>query len=144
MMIAPMPTSTLLPMVQPCSMALWQKAPGASACVVALGLLISAPAPAADLVSLEEQAMRSAVQRVAPSTVRIEAIGRVEHLDGKLLGSGPTSGLIISPDGYILSSAFGLVGNPTSILVTLPSGTRLRLWSSVPNRCPRRSAAWHS
>ena len=40
------------------------------------------------------------------------------------LGSGPTTGLIVSEDGYILSSAFGFVGKPSSILVTLPSGTR--------------------
>ncbi len=77
-----------------------------------------------DLAALEEQAMQAAVQRVAPSVVRIETLGGVEQVQGKLLGSGPTTGLIVASDGYILSSAFGFVGKPSSILVTLPSGKR--------------------
>ncbi len=77
-----------------------------------------------DLTALEEQAMQAAVQRVAPSLVQIETLGGVEQIQGKLLGSGPTTGLIVSADGFILSSAFGFVGKPSSILVTLPSGKR--------------------
>lgn len=77
-----------------------------------------------DLTGLEEQAMRAAARRVAPSVVRIEALGGVEQYGGKLLGTGPTTGLIVSEDGYILSSAFGFVGKPSSILVSLPSGKR--------------------
>jgi serine protease Do len=39
-----------------------------------------------------------------------------------LLADGPTTGLVISADGYVLSSAFNFVQQPASILVTLPSG----------------------
>ncbi len=77
-----------------------------------------------DLTGLEEEAMQAAAQRVAPAVVRLETLGGVEQIGGKLLGAGPTTGLIVSEDGYILSSAFSFVGKPTSILVTLPSGTR--------------------
>ncbi len=38
------------------------------------------------------------------------------------VATGPTTGLVISPDGYIVSSAFNFVQQPASILVTLPSG----------------------
>ena len=78
-----------------------------------------------DLSGLEEQAMRQAVQNIASSVVRLETLGGVEQVEGQLLGSGPTTGVIVSEDGYILSSAFGFVGKPTSILATLPSGTRV-------------------
>ncbi len=37
----------------------------------------------------------------------------------------PRPDLIVSEDGYILSSAFAFAGKPSSILVTLPSGKRV-------------------
>jgi serine protease Do len=77
-----------------------------------------------DLTAMEEQAMRAAVERAAPCVVRIETLGGLEQLEGQLVGSGPTTGLIVAADGYILSSAFAFAGKPTSILVTLPSGKR--------------------
>jgi len=84
----------------------------------------SAPAQE-DLTTLEEQAMRAAVERVAPCVVRIDTVGGLEQVEGRLLGSGPTTGLIVSADGYVLSSAFAFAGQPTSTLVTLPSGARV-------------------
>ena len=97
--------------------------------ILCLGVVISATVGTRlsgqeDLVTLEERAMRSAVQQVAPCVVRIEPVGGVEQYQGKLLGLGPTTGVIVSEDGYILSSSFRFVGKPTSILVTLPSGRR--------------------
>jgi serine protease Do len=77
-----------------------------------------------DLDLLEQQAFQKAVRRVAPSVVRIETIGGVERVGRVLFGSGPTTGLVISPDGYIVSAAFNFLNQPTSILVELPDGTR--------------------
>ena len=64
------------------------------------------------------------MDRVAPSVVRIETIGGREKIGKMLIGSGPTTGLIVDPDGYIISSAFNFVGKPTDIFVQLPDGTR--------------------
>jgi serine protease Do len=93
-----------------------------------LGLVVGS-APGAlcqdDLTALEEQAMRAAVERVAPCVVRIETLGGMEQVEGQLVGSGPTTGLIVAADGYVLSSAFAFVSKPNSILVTLPSGKRV-------------------
>ena len=90
------------------------------------GVLWSGPLRAQeDLTALEEQAMRAAVDRVAPSVVRIEALGGLEQVEGQLVGSGPTTGLVVSEEGHVISSAFAFAGQPTSILVTLPSGKRL-------------------
>lgn len=74
------------------------------------------------LIAQEETAFRAAADTVAESVVQIRTIGGLDVVDGTLLADGPTTGLIISPDGYIISSAFNFVQRPASILVTLPSG----------------------
>ncbi|HEY2415643.1 MAG TPA: PDZ domain-containing protein [Pirellulaceae bacterium] len=77
-----------------------------------------------DLQSQEEVAIRAAVEKVAPSVVRIETIGGLERVGRVLVNTGPTTGLVVSEDGYVISSAFNFIQQPTSILVTLPSGAR--------------------
>ncbi|NLF71138.1 MAG: PDZ domain-containing protein [Candidatus Anammoximicrobium sp.] len=84
----------------------------------------SAPAVQDDLVALEEQAIKAAVAKIAPSVLRIETIGGLERVERVLVGTGATTGLAVSPDGYIISSAFNFIQQPSSILVTLPSGRR--------------------
>ncbi len=75
-----------------------------------------------ELEMLEQQAFRAAVEQVAPSVVQIETIGGLERVGKVLLGTGPTTGLIVDPEGYIVSSAFGFLHRPASILVRLPDG----------------------
>ncbi|MFM7845230.1 MAG: PDZ domain-containing protein [Planctomycetota bacterium] len=77
-----------------------------------------------DLEEAEERAMRAAVQRVASSVVRIETLGGLEVVGGQLANTGPTTGLIVGEDGWVLSSAFNFAQQPSSILVTLPNGKR--------------------
>ena len=69
--------------------------------------------------------MKAAVNRVADSVVRIETVGGLEKVDKVLVGTGPTTGVVVDPDGLIISSAFNFIQKPTSILVTLPGGKRL-------------------
>jgi S1-C subfamily serine protease/predicted esterase len=78
-----------------------------------------------DLEGQEEQAIRAAVAAVAPSVVRIETIGGLERVGQVLVGTGPTTGLVVSDDGFIVSSAFNFIQQPSSILVTLPGGKRV-------------------
>ena len=56
--------------------------------------------------------------------VRIETVGGLEQVEGVLFGTGPTTGLIVDPKGYVISSAFNFQNRPSSILVRLPDGTR--------------------
>jgi serine protease Do len=77
-----------------------------------------------DVRSLEAQAIREAVDKAAPAVVRIETLGGLEKVGKVLIGTGPTTGVVVSEDGYVLSSAFNFVQKPSSILVTLPSGKR--------------------
>ena len=72
----------------------------------------------------EEQVIKQAVNLASPSVVRIETLGGLEKVGEVLVGTGPTTGLIVSADGYVLSSAFNFIQQPSSILVTLPNGKR--------------------
>ncbi|MEK6236647.1 MAG: PDZ domain-containing protein, partial [Planctomycetales bacterium] len=89
----------------------------------------SAAAQDDDLETQEEQAIQAAVARVASSVVRIETVGGLETIGSgrKMMrvGAGPTTGLVVSADGYIISSAFNFVQKPTRILVGLPDGSRV-------------------
>lgn len=94
-----------------------------------LGLLFALGAASAfaqneDVIEQEERAITAAAQKIAPSVVRIETVGGLEKVGKLLVATGPTTGLVVSEDGYVISSAFSFVQKPTSILVTLPSGTR--------------------
>jgi serine protease Do len=81
-------------------------------------------AGAASLGQIEQKAFRDAVDRVAPSVVQIEAIGGLDRVGQTLLGSGPTTGLVMTSDGWIVSSAFNFATRPASILVHLANGSR--------------------
>ncbi len=74
------------------------------------------------LVTREEAALRAAAEHVAESVVQIRTVGGLDHVDRTVLADGPTTGLIVSADGYIVSSAFNFVQQPASILVTFASG----------------------
>ena len=83
------------------------------------------PLRAADeLDDAEDQAIKAAVAKVAPSVVRIETVGGQEIIGKSLAPTGPTTGVVIAADGYVVSSAFNFIGQPASILVTLPDGKR--------------------
>ncbi len=76
------------------------------------------------LEALEEQAIREAVALADPCLVRIETVGGLEQAQNVLFGTGPTSGVVVSPDGYVISSTFNFASKPASILVTLPDERR--------------------
>jgi serine protease Do len=105
---------------------------GALLILVAGGMarfLAAAPKPesppeALDLDTLEQQAFRAAAEQVADAVVRIETVGGLERVHNVLFGTGPTTGVVIDKEGYIVSSAFNFVNKPASILVRLPDGTR--------------------
>lgn len=80
--------------------------------------------------------MKAAVARVAPSVVQIETSGGSDVIGSGAIGqqvrkgTGPTTGLIVSPDGYIISSAFNFANKPSAIFVAIP-GQKERLVAKV-------------
>ncbi len=95
-----------------------------TALIFGYGLLANSSPAADSLQSREERAMKAALARVAPSVVRIETVGGLERVGQLLVGTGPTTGLVASADGFIISSAFNFLQKPDSILVTLDGGAR--------------------
>jgi serine protease Do len=88
-------------------------------------VFLAAPSATADDTDAQQQAaIQAAVDQVAPAVVRIETVGGLERVGQVLFGSGPTTGLVVDPAGYVISSAFNFVNRPASILVRLPDGTR--------------------
>jgi serine protease Do len=85
---------------------------------------------AEDLDELQEKAIKTAVRKIAPCVVQIETQGGTELVPtgqrmpfapaGIRLGTGPTTGLIVHADGYVISSAFNFANKPNSILVAVP------------------------
>lgn len=77
---------------------------------------------AQSVLKQREQAIQAAAAAVNDSIVRIETVGGIDLVGDVLTGTGPTSGVVVSEDGFILTSRFNFAGNPASVLVTLPSG----------------------
>lgn len=78
-----------------------------------------------DLATLEQQAFQNAALQAAPSLVTIETIGGFDKLGDVRLNTGATTGTVIGKDGWIISSAFNLAGQPQAIFVTLSDGRRV-------------------
>lgn len=113
-------------------------------------VLLAAPAPAGESVA-DAAALQAAVARaaaaVADSVVMIETLGGLspkaddpmdetgpgEAKPGKRKpgsifprgfpqAAGPATGVVVSPDGYVLTSSFHFLRKPTHVFVTLPGG----------------------
>lgn len=86
---------------------------------------------AQDPTAATEQALRAAVEKVAPTVAKIETAGGSELVGGPSAqaggirkGVGPTTGVVVSPDGYIVTSSFNFANKPTDIFVTVPGKPR--------------------
>jgi serine protease Do len=75
--------------------------------------------------ALEQSAVRQAIDNVADSVVQIRTIGGFERIGETQVSQGPATGLIVSADGYIVSSAFNFAQRPSSILISLATGKQL-------------------
>lgn len=86
----------------------------------------------ADVNEETEKAMKAANLKVAPSVVHIETRGGQDTIvwSDRSTGApirkvfGPTTGLVVDADGYIVSSSFNFINKPTDILVTIPNKGR--------------------
>jgi S1-C subfamily serine protease len=73
-----------------------------------------------------EKTIKQAAKTVAPSVVQIQTQGGTDMVVTSPKGPvfrkalGPTTGVIVGADGYIISSAFNFINNPTTIIVAIP------------------------
>jgi S1-C subfamily serine protease len=73
----------------------------------------------------EQAAIKQATSAVADSVVQIRTVGGFERIGETTLSQGPTTGVIITDDGYIVSSAINFAQRPSSILIRLPNGRQV-------------------
>lgn len=99
---------------------------------ILFALSAAAVADEQTLIELQarQQVLRAALTEVLPSVVRIDTIGGMApRRDGQRptfrQADGPTTGLIVAADGWILTSSFNFVRDPTVITVRLHDGRRL-------------------
>ncbi|MCI0380670.1 MAG: PDZ domain-containing protein [Gemmataceae bacterium] len=91
-----------------------------------LMLLLPATIRAQDLNDELEKMTKEAMRKVGPSVVQIVTQGGIDMVVTSAKGAvfrkalGPTTGVVVSTDGFIISSAFNFINNPTAILVAVP------------------------
>ncbi len=102
-------------------------------------LLLCGPARADDGNAAAEAALKAAAAAVGPSVVRIETSGGLDMVGAPAApgptgpggppavrkGIGPTTGLVVGADGYVISSAFNFANKPADVFVTVPGRPRL-------------------
>jgi serine protease Do len=111
--------------------------------MIALVLVLGAArvTPSADVNEATQNAMKASAAKVAPSVVKIETAGGAEMIGGGKKGPGaggpairkgvgPTTGLVVDADGFIITSSFNFAHKPTDIFVTIP-GRPQRLVAKV-------------
>src|SRR6476661_5408478 len=93
--------------------------------VVPALLLLAPLVRAQDLNDVLEKATKDAVKKVGPCVVQIVTQGGADIVVTTPKGPsfrkalGPTTGVIVSEDGYVISSLFNFLNSPTSILVSI-------------------------
>jgi len=124
----------------------------ALACVLAFAPIGRAHAQGEnyELLQASQTVFRSLSQQLRPSLVRIETVGGAQPIiplpiddeesepplrqpdffvdnpgSNFVVADGPTTGLVYSSDGYIISSSYNFVREPALISVTLADGRRL-------------------
>ncbi len=75
------------------------------------------------------EVFRSAERTVRPTLVTIESFGGISAVAGKIggirsRGEGNTTGVMISPDGYVVTSTFNFITRPPVITVIPSDGKR--------------------
>ena len=78
---------------------------------------------------LTSKAVRQAIGSIQPSLVTIESFGGVSVVQGRIggirkQGEGNTTGIIVSPEGHIVTSTFNFIQQPPVITVITSDGTR--------------------
>lgn len=86
-------------------------------------------APEINALALTSQAFRSAAKKIQPTLVTIESFGGVGTVQGSIggirqQGEGNTTGVMVSPDGFVLTSTFNFIQQQPIISVIASDGQR--------------------
>ncbi len=96
--------------------------------VVAIALLVASAAYAqTPLLLAEQKAMQAAAEAVAPAVLQLRTVGGIDRVGSINLTDGPVTGLVISTEGFVLTSQFQFVPPPASVVATTPDGRQVPL-----------------
>lgn len=76
------------------------------------------------LEELEQLAFRRAAVLASESVVQVETFGGAEIVNRQFAASGPSTGTVLSGDGWIVTSSYSFRNQPASINVILSDGER--------------------
>ncbi len=76
------------------------------------------------LEELEQAAFENASRAAQDSVVQVETFGGAELVNRQFAAAGPSTGSIVSSDGWIITSSFPFRNQPASINVILANGER--------------------
>src|SRR2546421_13045868 len=111
--------------------------------VVVLLATVTPGALAQDLNDQLERMTKDAVKKVAPAVVQIVTQGGIDMVVTSPKGPvfrkslGPTTGVVVTDDGYIISSAFNFINQPTTILIAVQGHKEPYLAKRVATDTPR-------
>lgn len=77
-----------------------------------------------DLLQKEQEAFQKAADSASRYVVQIETFGGLDRVGDQNVADGPTTGTILTSDGWIISSLHSFRQQPASVLINLPDGTR--------------------
>jgi len=82
-----------------------------------------------EAMMLTSRAFREAAEKIQPSLVTIESIGGVGAVQGEIggirsQGEGNSTGIMLSPDGLVITSTFNFIQQPPVISVITSDGER--------------------
>ncbi|MDR1484347.1 MAG: S1C family serine protease [Planctomycetaceae bacterium] len=68
--------------------------------------------------------LQNIINQTAKRLVRIDTIGGFEKVGNAFANEGTSTGIILDKEGYVLTSAFNFLHDPTSILLRFSNGTK--------------------
>ena len=98
-------------------------------------LIFAATATAQNVNDATEKAIKEAAAKAGPWVAKIDTQGGAgvvgggggppgRPAPGVRKGVGPTTGIVVDPEGYIISSSFNFANKPTEIFITVPGHDR--------------------
>ncbi|QDU56054.1 S1C family serine protease [Aeoliella mucimassa] len=85
-------------------------------------LLVADASRGQSLEQLEQQAIREAIERVQPAVVQLQIIGGADQVGGVTMASGPSTGVLLSSDGYVVTSRYRFEPMPATVVAMLEDG----------------------
>lgn len=71
-----------------------------------------------------DEGLKETISRVSPWLVRINTIGGHEKVGSEFANEGTATGLLLDRDGFVLTSAFHFLHDPSSILLRFADGSK--------------------